>query len=315
VPRMTFHHIIITMFLISFSVSANASRGAKKEDPAPQIYKDSARSLLESLVTEPIVSNESPFTNLQQEELKNAMRDRDGFLYDQPKSLVISNPTIKMSLMSQQTIVVNLGHTYHTSIIFTDALGNPWPIETLADVSNSKTVSVNKSVPHILSVKPLTLSGQTNLPVKLDGEQFSTMILFNINEEKVDFNVDVRVDGLGTHPDSQRKKTMGRYLSGERVPPKLNQDPAKELMLQMLTPEGYARRELIDDYGDRVDPRDFTAWSYGGKLYIMTPHQHYTPEPIDVSAASDGRHRLLEYEDTPFVLVRKNSQLLTLLVK
>ena len=54
------------------------------------------------------------------------------------------------------------------------------------------------------------------------------------------------------------------------------------------------------------------GWKKDGKLYIITPHLDYSPEPIDISASSDGRHKLFEYVDTSVVMMRKNNQIIML---
>jgi hypothetical protein len=316
VTGKSFYLQCVLFFLLatSFDVSAQ-SRGRNQEQPPPQIYKERAISLFRNIAGDEFMRSKNPFSDAQKEQLKEIMREEDAFLYNQPKGLEIKNPVVNIGLRERQTIVVNLGHNYTTSLTFTDAMGNPWSVETLTDVSNTDVVSINKNVPHIISVRPKVMSGQTNLPIKLKGEQYPITLLFNVNSEVVDFNVDLRADGLGDHVESQRQSSLANYMSGEVVPPKLTQEPEKELMLQFITPEGYVRRGLLDDYGNEVDPRDFVAWSKGNRLFIMTPHHSYSPDPVDISAASDGRHRLLEYPETPFILVRKDSQLITLLVK
>jgi hypothetical protein len=108
---------------------------------------------------------------------------------------------------------------------------------------------------------------------------------------------------------------MDQLSSGKRVLPKLSAEPAKEKMLQFLTPKGYVSRDLYDEYGERLDSRDFMAWSYKDKLFVMTPHYHYTPEPVDISAASDGRHRLYEFSNVSVLLMRKNSQIIMMHIK
>mgnify|MGYP000217892287 FL=1 len=86
-------------------------------------------------------------------------------------------------------------------------------------------------------------------------------------------------------------------------------------MLQKLTPDGFAKHDIRDSYGDRVDERDFSAWTNNGRLFIMTPHDDYSPQPVHISAASDGRHKLFEYKETSVVLMRKNSQIVMLYIK
>jgi hypothetical protein len=318
VPRKTFFTVwllLLSLSMIAVPFDADANRRNDNETPPPQIYKERAIALLDRLSNEQVVEQISPFTRSEQEELKEILREKDKFLYDQPEQLKITNETIHISLREREIVKVRLGHTYTTTIVFTDAMGNPWTVDTLTDMSDTDVVTWLKPAPHILSVRPQKKSGQTNLPVKLRGEQYPITLYFDINEDEVYFNVDVRVDSLGDHRDSQRQMSLSQYQGGKQVPPKLTEEPAKELMLQFLTPEGYAPRQLVNEYNENVDPRDFMAWSKGGKLFIMTPHNHYTPDPTDISAASDGRHKLFEFSEKPVMLMRKNSQVIMLHVK
>lgn len=310
---------LCVMALISSNSFAARGGSSSAETPPPKIYTERAKALLKKLSAESALDEESALTPKQKEEFKEILKKEDEFIYDQPKSLIVKNEVVNYSLNSRDVIEVKLGHTYNTTVVFTDVLGNPWQAKTLASMSDNDVVSLleqdGEKATHIFTFKPKKLSGQTNLPIKLLGEQYPITLLFTINDDEVYFNLDVKVEGLGNSLESQRKKAMDSYADGNAPSPLLNKEPETELMLQNITPEGYAKHDLRDSYGDRVDSRDFTAWSHDNKLYIMTPHQHYSPQPIDVSVASDGRHKLFEYNKTSVVLVRRNSQVLMLYIK
>ena len=295
--------------------SAYAARGEKKEEPIPRYYNEKTKKQFSGLAFEELSEGALPFTDEQLEELSEILRKRDYFIYGQEKELEIKNARFSVTPGKDKIIKVNLGHTYNTTIVFTDSLGNPWGFETLTDASNLDALSYVKPVSNIINVKPKIRAGQANIPIKLNGVQSPLTILFNIGSDEVFFNADVSVEGLGDSPASQRRKSMGQYASGVVVDPKLTEEPSKELMLQFLTPDGFTQRELFDEYGQKVDSRDFVAWSKGGRLFVMTPHSHYTPEPIDVSAASDGRHKLLEYPDQSVLLLRKDSKIIMLHIR
>ncbi len=314
-------YIVTFVLMFAFAVDVNAANSSRNrsnkgnETPPPQVYTERAKKLLDSLAADNVFDRESPFTESQKEELNSILKSEDSFYYDQPRALEIKNEVIKVSLRDRKIIHIKLGHTYNASIVFTDALGNPWTTSMLTDMSNSDVVSVKSSAPHILTARPLKRSGQTNLPIKLAGEQYPLMLMFDVNDKEAYFNADIRVDGMGDHKLSQQALSMAQYQKGQTVTPKLGAEPAKEMMLQFLTPEGYSRRQLVDEYGNDVDVRDFMAWTYKDRLYIITPHNHYTPEPLDVSSASDGRHRLFEFSNTSVALMRKNSKVLMIHIK
>ena len=173
--------IIYTLTLtVLFSSFVEAASRGKNETPPPQIYTERARALLDSISSKNVLSEQSPFPEEHQKEITKILKKEDSFFYDQPDTLKIKNKLIPVSLRDRGVIVIKLGHTYNTTIVFTDMLGNPWTVKTLADVSNSEVVSVLSPAPHIMTVKPKKMSGQTNLPVKLEGEQYPIMLMFDI---------------------------------------------------------------------------------------------------------------------------------------
>lgn len=306
--------ICVMLIALIQSFDANAQRAGREEEP-PKIYKERAKKLLDSISNADLLSDASPLTIEEQEQYRGILREMDAFAYDKPNGLQVKNHVIPISLRESSISEIKLGHTFTTTLVFTDAAGNPWSADTLTDISNSDVVSVVKKEPNIITVRPLKKAGQTNLPIKLKGHQRPLMFLFDIVEDEVYFNVDVKLDGLGDNPLSQQIRSIGQYSSNQSVKPKLTLEPAKELMLQFLTPEGYQERRLYNEFREPVDPRDFVAWTKDGRLYLLTPHDSYTPDPVDVTAASDGLHKLFEFSALPVITVRMGSKITLLYIE
>jgi hypothetical protein len=292
------------------SIEASAARKNEKEKvPPPKIYKEKVKAILDTMVFDQISGDVSPLSDQEQEDLKSVLRRNDKFLYNPQKTLNIKNETLHINMTTPGIPVIKLGHTFTTTLIFTDSAGNPWTADTLTDISDGEVVSVEKKAPHIITIRPKKMAGKTNLPIKLKGHQRPITFLFDITDNEVYFDVDVKIDGMGDHPRSQQSNALNQYMTGAHVAPKLNQNPAHELMLQSLTPEGFVERKLFNEYREKVDERDFMAWSSEGKLFLLTPHHSFSPEPTDISAASDGRNRLMVFDDIPVLAVRKNSKI------
>lgn len=300
--------IILILLGVAFDSLGQARRN-NNEQPPPQIYKDRVKAMLDDLVVDEITNGISPLTPEQQEQVRGAFRSNDAFQYDTGRELKIRNVKIPISLATPSIPTVKLGHTFTTTLIFTDAAGNPWSIDTLTDMSDSDVVSVEKKAPNILTVRPKKRAGKTNLPIKLTGQQRPITFLFDISDQDVFFDVDVQIDALGDHNQSQSLISMTRFQNHQSVAPRLNVDGEKSLLLQFMTPEGYTERRLFDERRQPVDPRDFMAWSKDGRLYIMTPHLPYSPDPIDYHASPDGRHRLLEFRERAIIAVRMNTKI------
>tara|TARA_Y100000310_G_C20590850_1_gene767893 strand:- start:90 stop:1037 length:948 start_codon:yes stop_codon:yes gene_type:complete len=304
--------LFLSSVVLLNSFESFAARGGNQEVEPPREYTKRAKEMLDTLTKENWFSEIDPLSDSQQQEFKDMMRREDEFVYGQPRGMITINKRIPVSLKERQVIKIKIGHTYNSTVVVTDANGSPWSFETLSGISNSDVANINKVAPHILTVKPMRMWGETNLPIKLAGEQYPLTILFEVSEDEVYFNTDIVVDGLGDSESSQKAKSMMYYKNNLTVPPKLTVSPQKEMMLQFLTPEGYYRSELRDDYGEVVDERDFMAWKANGSLFVMTPHASYSPQPVDISSSSDGRHKLFEYVDTSVILMKKNNQIIML---
>lgn len=307
-------HLILLAGLV-YSFAADASRRNQEEAPPPQIYKERVKAMLDQLVVDEVVDSQYPLTPEQEKQIQDALRSADAFQFDAVKDIEIKNHKIPLSLTSPGIPVVKLGHTFTTNLIFTDVAGNPWTVEMLTDISDTDVVSVSKKAPNIISVRPKKRAGKTNLPVKLVGEQRPITFLFDISDTEVYFDVDIQVDAMGDNSDSQKTFAIANFNNRQSVSPRLNLEPAKALLLQFMTPEGYEERKLFNEHRERIDPRDFTAWSKGDSLYVVTPHGPYSPDPNDIIASPDGRHILMEFKRTPVIAVRKNGKIFWLHVE
>lgn len=310
--------VICIMVLITFSMQSMAGRSNGREtegEQPPEIYKDRAKAMLDGLANNEVMGTLSPLTDKEKDEFRKILRERDQFLYSADPNIKIQNVVMPITLRQSDIHVVKLGHTFTTTLVFTDASGNPWTVDTLTDVSNTEVVSVVKKGKNIIAVRPLKKSGQTNLPVKLAGHQRPVIFLFDISDEEVFFNVDVQLDGVGDSVQSQNSMAINDYKNKNMVQPKLAIEPEKELMLQFITPTGFNEKRLFDEYREPIDPRDFIAWTKGDKLYLLTPHDSHTPDPVDVSASSDGVHKLFEFNKIPVIAVRKGSKIVMLYIE
>jgi|TARA_B110000196_G_C21147386_1_gene667411 hypothetical protein len=299
---------LIALLMVTVSSTSYASRRGEEPEP-PKVYKENVQRMLDSLIVEEEGAKTSPLTIDEHEEFRQHLRKNDLFRYEPNDGLEIKNKNIQINLREPGIPLIKLSHTFTTTLIFTDALGNPWGADTLTDVSNKDVVSVAVKKPNMITIRPKKRAGKTNLPIMLKGEQRPITFLFDIVDDEVYFDVNVEVDGLGDSSKSQRALALKNYSQGITIPPKLNHDPAKSLMLQFMTPEGYEQNRVFNDYREPVDERDFVVWTKGDEIFILTPHDAYNPDPIDVIAANDGRYKLLVFKKIPLVAMKKNSQI------
>jgi hypothetical protein len=316
VTRTTFKLQLCVCLAFSLSIMSNAHAAREKEQQQPPtVYTERAKNMLDSLVVDDELGDIMMLSEEEKEEFLSSLRGKDELIYNPTKKLKDDNAPLKIDLRQQRTLEIKLGHTYNSTLTFKDTMGNPWSFEILSDISNKEVVSNKKVLPHILTVRPQKKAGKTNIPILLKGKTSPLMLVFDISDEMVQMNIDIQVEGVGDSLQSQKAKSKAAYTNGAFVEPKLTEEPDKELMLLFITPEGYEQRDLIDEYGEEVDYRDYVAWTKDDKLYIITPHDSFHPAPVDISRSPDGQTILFEYDLVPVVTMQQGNKTVMLYVK
>jgi Putative outer membrane core complex of type IVb secretion len=312
--RIHWKALIAGFFLCSCHVVA-AQRSDDKAPPQ-QSYTDTYEKMLQEIAKHR--SLETLYPNISSadiSEIKIRLRQQDTLAYAPEPSLQPKNIKISLEPFQNEMPIIKVGHNFIASLVFTDAAGNPWSAETLRGVSNSNIVSVDKAAEHIVTITPKVRAGQANIPILLRGSQRPITFLIEVSDKEAYFTVDVQVNGLGDSEQSQTIKSITQYSANQQVEPKLSTDPAKAQMLQRVTPDGYKQLRIFDEYRQPVDPRDFLAWEYEGKIYLLTRYQSFVPDPVDISASTDGVYNLYEYPKLPIINVRKNSTISSLRIE
>lgn len=311
--------ITIVFILALLVVAQSHAQSRRGGEPEPRnIYNENMKAMLDRLALSEFHDRLIPFSDQELKDLHEVQRRVDSFKYDQPETLVVNNKVIPYDLAKREPIVIKIGHSYTSTLVFTDAQGNPWSFNSLSNLSNenvAKVIEEPANPPHMLSIRPKVTSGQTNLPIKLKGYQYPISIIFDISDEEVYLISDIRLNGLGDSEASQRIQSVAYYENAKTPPANFNVTPGIASMLQRVTPEGYERRKLIDEYGEPVDSRDFVAWSRDGLLYVLTPYHKYSPDPVGVSVSSSGQVRLFEFTETPVLTMKRNEQIVMMMVR
>lgn len=311
---LRFNMSILLVLIISLSGNAFAARNSDEEKP-PRVYTERAKAMLDKLVADESIGDTVPFSRKELQDYKNELRLKDSFKYDPDSTLYEESKNIPVDMQNQHVVTIKLGHTFNTTVTFTDSLGNPWSFSLLSDISNKEVVSAKQAAPHILNVRPQKLDGKTNIAVILKGLTTPLNLVFDINNDEVYMNANLQVEGIGDSAASQIEKSKASYAQQGYVEPKLTHDPVKEQMLLFLTPEGYERRTLVDEYGEEVDYRDYVAWTRNDKLFIITKHDAFHPQPIDITSAPNGMNLLFEYDLVPVVTMEQGNKTVMLYIK
>lgn len=207
---------------------------------------------------------------------------------------------------------ITLTKGYVSSIIFQDATGAPWPIDS-ARVGDDSLYSVpfeNKSEPdggvngprNLLTIVPLLASGSSNLVVILEGQDVPIILLLQSTlptskQRKTDTLVAFRVDERGPNAEAP--------VVGGAVDPVVNSDLLR--FLDGTPPNGAKMLETIPELPD------FNLWSYSGKNYVVT--RNTLLWPAWTSSARSNKLYVYEVQPVHSLLVLANGQRKTLNVK
>jgi intracellular multiplication protein IcmK len=192
--------------------------------------------------------------------------------------------------------VIRQSQGFISSLVFVDATGAPWPIESL-DLGNSEAFQVQwNQKGHILMVqatKPFTYG---NLAVKLINLDTPVMLTLIPGQKVVDYRVDLRIMANG--PNATAQPIVNGIPSAE----------ADELMniLEGIAPTG--SKALQPKGGDAQ------AWLFQNKLYLRTRMSVLSPGWLATLSSPDGMHAFM-LQPTPTVLVAQNGKAVQLKIE
>jgi len=289
---------------------ASAARNSKKPPEPPKLYKDSVRNALNEVAADELEQRIFPFSEPEVERLNETLTRKDAF-YHAPKSkLQITNEVINVDSSpskADQIPVIKLGHNFTTTLVFVDQEGRPWSADLLTDVSDLQAFSVQKKAAHIITVRGLKMAGEANLPILLKGEQYPVTLHFKISSDTAYFMVDVRAKGYGDN--SRDIEAVSMYGNGERMPARYNTSDEMRDMLIGITPKGYKRHVLYDEYNDKASADDLMLWSDEDNIYLLTPYEPYTLAPTDIQVSPDGVRRLFVLPKYPSLYLKKYNKI------
>lgn len=244
------------------------------------------------------LNNAFPLTPQQIQEAKSrllqAQRAAVGYMMVPPKPVSTS---LRVDLApGADPPVIRQSQGFISSLVFVDATGAPWPIESL-DLGNADAFSVQwNQKGHILMVqatKPFTYG---NLAVKLISLDTPVMLTLIPGQKVVDYRVDLRIMSNGPNAVAQ---------------PIINGIPAAEADELMSILEGIA-----PPGSKALQPKggDAQAWLFQNKLYLRTRMNVLSPGWLSTLSSPDGM-RAFMLQPTPTVLVSQNGKAVQLKIE
>jgi intracellular multiplication protein IcmK len=192
---------------------------------------------------------------------------------------------------------IRMQQGFITSIVFVDATGSPWPIES-CNVGNPKAFNLLpwQAGSNTLMIQALSMYTYGNLAVKLQDLATPVMLTLVPGQKEVDYRVDLRIQNIG--PNSKGETTNDILPAG-----------ANNILLSVLDgvpPDG---AEALDVVGG-----DCQAWKLGDKMYLRTRLTVLSPSWIAVMTSSDGT-KAYEMARSSDVLVSKYGKAVNLKIQ
>ncbi len=191
--------------------------------------------------------------------------------------------TLLVNLATDQSSppIIRLGAGYITSLVFVDATGQPWPIDSYSvGDPNSFNIQWDRKG-NTLLVQSLTSSKSSNMAILLKELNTPVMITLISGQAVLDYRVDLRIPGYGPNA----------VFAHSSIP-----DAANPVLLNILNgvaPEG--SKEL------QVSGGECQAWLLKDTLYLRTKLNILSPAWKSVMSSIDGT-RAYQTQSVPVIL-------------
>jgi len=192
---------------------------------------------------------------------------------------------------------IRMQQGFITSIVFVDAAGSPWPIES-CNIGNPKAFNLLpwRSGGNTIMIQALSMYTYGNIAVKLQDLATPVMLTLVPGQKIVDYRVDLRVQQRG--PNSQGAAANDALPSG-----------ANNVLLGVLDGVPPAGAQPLDVLGG-----DCQAWKLGNKMYLRTRLTVLSPSWVAVMTSSDGT-KAYEMAKSSDVLVSRHGKTINLRMK
>jgi intracellular multiplication protein IcmK len=256
---------------LQFQEEAPPKRSKKKpfkvnQPPVPPFYEEVFNQSLQGAL---------PLTPKEITALRKRFNDTQAAIEsspDTPPEPVHVHHALDLSTCSTP-MVIRLAQGYVTSVVFSDATNQPWPIESYT-LGDPQAFSVHwDKKGHVMIIQANTLYGKGNISLMLKGLDVPVMFTLLSGQHKVDYRLIMRVPKEGPNA----KQLVGRSLP-EQV--------STELMniLDGVPPQDSKSLRVIGGDGQTQ------AWVSGKRFYLRTPLTVLSPAWLSMVSSPDGTH-------------------------
>ena len=182
--------------------------------------------------------------------------------------------------------VIRLQKGFITTIVFVDATGADWPMESY-DLGDSKAFNLKTGGSNVVMIQAMQEYAYTNLAIKLKGLSTPVMLTLVPSQKDVDYRIDLQIQ----RPGPNAKVSVKTVVKAPSV-----NNAVLLGVLNGIPPQG--SKEL------KVSESGSSAWVVNKDMYLRTPLTLLSPEWMAVMTSTDGTN-VYELKASPSVLVSK----------
>jgi len=202
-----------------------------------------------------------------------------------PPKPTVSTQIVKLSPGSTPP-VVRLQQGFVTSVVFVDASGADWPIESY-NLGNPKSFNLQwSSGSNTIMLQAISMYTYGNLAVKLQGLSTPVVVTLMPGQQSVDYRVDMRIQKMG--PNSKPDIIGDQFPAGA--------DKTLLSILEGVPPQGATTLKMKGSDGQ--------AWKVKDKMYLRTSFTVLSPSWIAMMTSPDGT-KAYEMKKSAVVLISK----------
>lgn len=234
--------------------------GADTHQSLPPISPDLARELQERAREDAIETRTEAYTLEEMQEIIGALREQRSNSASFALPSQSTNPIFEIDPSEPPALYdVKIWPNYTTTIIFTDATGEPWPLQSqpISGTADAYGISWNETTAHMVSITVRDTFVPTNLTLLLEGASFPQVFTLTSDEKEGIAHNTVRAQVLGLAPSTEQDNSRDVYRPNMNNPVSLNQ-------FVNGTPPATATRLAVT--GDTVT----TAFREGEYLLVRT---------------------------------------------
>ena len=310
----------IILSIITISISSQAASRKQEKVKLPIQLKPERMKVLNRIADEKIVDEQYPYRSVNEvaEIIKRIDIEKEITSGESQKSSIQKlYRTLSVSMTpSDKFQTISLVPNFSTTIVFVDKIGNPWAINKYI-VGGAEYYHPELQSDNIITFTPKVSTGSSNLTVMFKGGKLPVSFNLLINKKKVDYIIEVKVDGYGNNSPKEKDIT---FINTKKQSDSLLYLSKREefYMSEMLSgnlPSGFKELDVLNSNGGDKD--GYRVFHKSGEkfMFIKTIHEIYSPRVVKQRIGVDQVTKVMRIPYTTKVYSTEFGNLEKLIIK